>query len=129
MSKLEMNMKRVGYLIIILGAITASIVFWGTYGWITRAAYAIDEQAKVEIHKGHATQTAIKDLTTLIETVITNQKINRDEWVCDELDEEIPDLRKDVLDTFDQDEKIDIERTIEVKNKLWDSVDCNRFTH
>ena len=38
----------------VLVGVTAILTFWGTYGWITRAAYAIDEQQEVEIHENHA---------------------------------------------------------------------------
>jgi len=112
---------------VILGAIIAVVTFWGTYGWITRSAYAVDEQAEKTIHEGQATQASIDALTTMIGTVIENQQKNQDEWKCDEADEAVIDLQEEIEDTTSRRKILILEDDLKTINKIRDDLDCIRF--
>ena len=107
--------------------LAAVLAFWGSYGWITRQAYAIDEQAEVDTHKGQASQASIDALTTMIGSVIENQKKNQDEWKCDEAVESVIDLQIAISVARSQRETLTLEQ--ELKGVELDMIDwkCNRF--
>ena len=71
-----------------LGGATSCLVFWGTYGWVTKDVYAQD-------HENAPTPAQMATIQKSLDTIITAQKMNQDQWECDEMDEEIPELRKD----------------------------------
>jgi len=107
--------------------LAALFAFWGSYGWITRQAYAVDEQAEVEVHQGQASQASIDALTTMIGSVIENQQRNQDEWKCDEATESVIDLQIEITKARSQRETLTLEQ--ELKGVELDMIDwrCNRF--
>jgi len=109
-------------------AMSAILVFWSSYGWITIPVYALDKKVNIAAHKNQITQQSITDLTKIMETIAENQTINRDEWMCDELDEEIPELQKDYAAAVTKNDQIDIQRIIDKKEEVWGKLDCSKFT-
>ena len=102
-------------------ALTTILTFWGTYGWITRTVYAQD-------HKGVATSTQIANIEQLLVEIKHDQDLNRDQWECDEMDEEIPELQKELAEAESVSEQIDIDRDIEKQQERWGKLNCSQFT-
>ena len=106
-------------------AVVAILSAWGTYGWITRAAYAQDhEGASVEVQ-----QTAILKLLEsqkiALDLLQKGQDRNQDQWECDETDEELEELiEKESINGLSTKEKRDKVKAEEV----WVAKDCTRFT-
>jgi len=109
----------------IVAAIVIVLSAWGTYGWITRAAYARDhEGASVEVQ-----QTAILKLLEsqkiALDLLQKGQDRNQDQWECDETDEELEELiEKESINGLSTKEKRDKVKAEEV----WVAKDCTRFT-
>ena len=102
-------------------ALTTILTFWGTYGWITRTVYASD-------HLGVATSTQIANIEKLLVEIKKDQDLNRDQWECDEMDEEIPELQKERAEAITVGEQIDIDRDIEKQQERWSKLNCSQFT-
>ena len=107
--------------------LAAVLAFWGSYGWITREAYAVDEQKEETIHQGQATQSSIDALTAMVGVAIEQQEMNHTEWKCDEASEAIIDLQMDIEDEQDRRKKytLQVDMTAQVGNMAkWD---CGQF--
>lgn len=102
-------------------ALTTILVFWGTYGWITRAAYAEDE-------KKEATAEQMAVLISSLDNIDAKLDRNRDEWKCDEWAEELLDARLELAETDDQAEEIELDQHIEDLKIHRTERDCSRFT-
>ena len=107
--------------------VVACLALWGTHGWITRQAYAVDQIARQTVHEAMPSQQTMASILTALETITITQKRNRDEWVCKDIDEEILDLKKELAITFVTDERIDVDHKIKRKNDILDSLECSRF--
>jgi len=105
----------------LLVALTTVLTFWSTYGWITRTVYADD-------HKGVVSSAQIANIENLLLEIKHDQDLNRDQWECDEMDEEIPELKKELAEAVSVSEQIDIERDIEKQQERWVKLDCSQFT-
>lgn len=99
----------------IVGAVTAILVFWGDWGWIVRKEYH-------EEHIGHPTQAQI---TALQDTISENHR----HWICDELDEEIPELRVAITltDEADVDQKERLTHDLSKKQLKFNKLKCEEF--
>ena len=105
----------------LLVGITAILTFWSTYGWITRTAYATD-------HTNIPTTTELIEIKKLLVIISDKQDINQDQWECDEMDEEIPELQKELAEAETVSEQIDIKRDIAKQDERWIKLDCAQFT-
>ncbi len=112
-----------------LGALAVIFTFWDNYGWVVNKTYAIDKQFHTKIHLSQVSKASIVTLTDLVQTIADNQStaLSRDEWVCDRLDGEIPELQKDLQVANVSSDKIDIQRVITKKNEIWQKLDCSTF--
>jgi hypothetical protein len=124
--KPQSPVKAIGWTAGILTSITSIFVFWGTYGWITRAAYAEDEKKEVT----SVQMQSIADALARIENKqdATSEKVDRnyDDWKCDEWSEdeievllEKPDTE---LEVIKRDQKI---KELDTNKK---AKRCERFT-
>jgi len=109
----------------IVAAAVIMLTAWGTYGWITRTAYAQDhEGASVEVQ-----QTAILELLknqgTMLTALQAGQDKNQDQWECDETDEEL----KELLEKEDGTGLTSSEKRDKTKlEEVWKAKRCTRFT-
>jgi hypothetical protein len=104
-----MNKTQVTWVVGTIAALIAigsgAKTFWRDFGWITPAQAEVSHQAA---------EGAIKDF--------------RDEWKCDEYEEELRELRRELSRTDEgTDEYADLEHEIRrIENKM-DKTDCSRF--
>lgn len=84
---------------------------WDHVGWTTPAAHAADIQT-------------VKDERLLVRG---EMKEFRDEWKCDEYDEELLDLRKQLAVVTTDAERVNIEHEIEKLKQKMEKLDCSRF--
>jgi len=125
--------KRSTWVIFFTGAgsvvtsIVAVIFFWETYGWVTRSAYADDQEINSALHQGMPTEHTMQGIQKSLEDIIRVQKRNRDEWVCDETDEELLEQHKDLAAAITVDLRIDIQRDIQKNDFRWENLNCTRF--
>jgi len=104
------------------------LTFFGTYGWITRQAYAIDEQREVEIHENHADQNSIDELILEVKKARQEQKIYHDEWKCDEADESVIEIRVSMAEETDQRTKIILADNLKKTEEVRADLNCSQFT-
>lgn len=107
------------------GAATTVIAFgdtaWNRWGWITVQTYRAE-------HADVITAGQTQQIFDLLEDLKEGQDANRDQWECDELDEDIPDLQLKLLDESLADrERVKIHRELQKKQDRWDKLDCTRF--
>ena len=112
----------------VLAVITACLTFWGTYGWITRSAYAIDEQKEHAIHQDQASKSDISALITEIRTARQEQKLYHDEWKCDEADESVIDLRMAMAEESNQRRMIVLTDDLKKIEEVRVDLNCSQFT-
>lgn len=95
----------------VLGVVATMVGLWPTLGWITPNQYEADTTASQQ-----EILEAIGELKQL-------QTDTRDEWQCDELDEDLLKL----LHLQRDNDSIELQRDIEkIKNKM-EALDCSRF--
>lgn len=95
-----------------IAIISGSIALWPMLGWETPSAHAADIK---EIEADHVTAN---------EAVLDAIQLSRDEWKCDEYDEELLAL----LEKQDEgDNSVAVRREIEKIRKKMDSLKCSRF--
>lgn len=94
-----------------IAIVTGSIALWPVVGWQTPNAHANDI---VTIEAEHVVSQ---------EEVLDAIKLSRDEWKCDEYDEELLDLLLDQVENNSVENRRDIEK---IKNKM-EKLDCQRF--
>jgi len=110
------------------GAIGTIIVTWETYGWITRSAYADDQHTNKELHEAMPSQKTMADILTALGDINTSIIMNRDEWRCDEIYEEVPDIREKLLSSdLSVSDRIDLEHDLKIKDEIWDELKCSQF--
>ena len=127
----ESTTAKASLVVTVLGAITASLVFFDTYGWITRSAYAKDHEISIEDQLSQQTQILQSLSNTLViikndqEIIKAEQANNQDQWECDETDEELEEfLMKAEIEPLTAKEL----REQEKAEELWTALDCSRFT-
>jgi hypothetical protein len=113
--------KIVSSVTVVIAMLTALIVFWGNYGWITQDAYAAD-------HESVPTQQTMAGILTSLKNIEEAQVENQDQWECDEMDEEIPELQGRLGEAETSQEKIRLQRKLTKQNERWGKLDCSRFT-
>ena len=114
-----------------LGALAVIFTFWDNYGWVINKTYAVDKELHVTVHSNQASKESIVMLTALVQSIANNQSaaLSRDEWVCDRLDDEIPELQKDMQAANIASDRIDIQRTVTKKVEIWQKLDCSAFAN
>ncbi len=105
----------------VVAVVAASFTFFGTYGWITRMAYAAD-------HGDQPIAVQMVQIQKSLETIITSQQLIRSEWRCSEISGELPELELQKIAAMGDWERIKIEQRIENLKELWDDLGCSRFT-
>ena len=100
-----------GVFVSILTILSLSFGMWSRVGWTTPATHKADIDA------------IIAERVVSEENVIDAIKLSRDEWKCDEYDEELLDLLKEqaVTDTVELRHKIE-----KLRDKI-DKLNCQRF--
>ena len=111
----------------VLGTITAVIVFWETYGWITRSAYAADQKSHTVLIKAMPSQQTMNDILNKLKTINDSIKLNRDEWVCDKLGKETPELKKELAIAQTISDEIDLQTEIDRNDEVWIKLKCSNF--
>ena len=112
----------------ILGVVVAALGAWGTYGWITKQAYASDhegatiEEQQIAILK--SLENNAKALTLIQADIVKNQ----DQWECDETDEELEDIEFHLLEEATTAEKVQLRRAKVKLEEVWEAKKCTRFT-
>jgi hypothetical protein len=104
----------------VLAAITQGSAFWHDYGWITQKDYR-------EHHAGVVSTQQVGEIYDLLEGIKKGQEDNRDEWECDELDEEILTVELQLAEATTNTEKVTLRRQLEKMRERWDKIDCSRF--
>ena len=95
----------------VLGVVATMVGLWPTLGWITPNQYKAD------------TTASQKEILEAIGELKELQQDTRDEWQCDELDEDLLKL----LHLQADGDSIELQRDIEkIKNKMR-ALDCSRF--
>ena len=84
---------------------------WPAIGWVTPTQHAGD----------------IAKVNTQYEQAVGDVKEFRDEWKCDEYDEELLELRKDLDQARTNDERAEIEHEIEKLKRKMEKLNCSRF--
>jgi len=111
----------------VIGAIVAGLSAWGTYGWVTRDAYAKD-------HEGASVETQQIAILKALDVIQAGQKElraaqdrNQDQWECDETDEELKELldKKDKANGYLSPTDLRQESKLE---EVWLDKRCKRFT-
>ena len=97
----------------LIGSIVAiwATGIWSVVGWTTP-------------NQHNASIVAIHDQRTIVAGEL---KDFRDEWKCDEYDEELLDLREQLLDVTSDHERAAIEHEIEKLKEKMARIDCSRF--
>jgi hypothetical protein len=113
--------KIISSITIVVAMLTALIVFWGSYGWITQDAYAAD-------HESVPTQQTMAAIATSLKNIEEAQVENQDQWECDEMDEEIPELQSRLLEAETSQEQIRLQRKLTKQEERWGKLACSRFT-
>jgi hypothetical protein len=109
----------------LIGAMVAVLSAWGTYGWITREAYAQDHEGASVEQQQVAILKSLEAQTKALELLQKGQDRNQDQWECDETDEELEDiLNKEERAGLSSSEKRDKTKLEEV----WREKRCTRFT-
>lgn len=115
-----MNKAQITWALSIVGGLlalgTTGKTFWNDWGWITPATA---QQAHEEIERGHvASEEGLKQ----------GLQDFRDEWKCDEYDEELRSLKRQLARTEPgTDEYADLEYDIaRIENKM-SKINCSRF--
>ena len=78
----------------VLAAVATVFTFFGTYGWVTRAAYAQDQ-------KNIPSQTQMDSIEALLTDIHETQQENQARWECDEIDEELPEVQSELDEATD----------------------------
>ena len=106
------------------GAIGAA---WGQYGWVTNAAFYLHELSPD--HSDH--ETVSEDdflmLFGLLEEIRDKIDRNRDEWACDELDEDLLVLELRLAQSTTVQERVQIEHDLTTGRERWDALNCIDF--
>ncbi len=102
-------------------ALTAIMVFWSTYGWVTKTAYAAD--------LAHMpTKIQMANITDSLDIIIESQQRNQDQWECNGMDQKIPELREELAEADTLSEQIGLDRDIAKQEEKWKNLACSRFT-
>ena len=96
----------------VLAVVAATIGLWPQIGWTTPNAHAADVKQMI----------AARMVSE--EAVIDAIKESRDEWKCDEYEEELIDA---LHEQEDGDNSVELRRIIELIRKKMDKLDCSRF--
>ena len=112
----------------ILAAIIAGLTLWGSYGWVTRQAYAVDEQVEVAIHKDQASQASIDGLIILVQQGRTEAKSYHDEWRCDEADEAVIELSVSIDEATNNRTRIVLTNDLKKIEEVRSDLNCSQFT-
>jgi len=102
----------VGIVVSSLSAISLTIALWASVGWTTPAQHKADIDAMI------ATRMVSE------KNVIDAIKESRDEWKCDEYEEELIDA---LHEQEDGDNSVELRRLIEKIKKKMDTLNCDRF--
>ena len=113
--------KLVGTISGTLIGLAAIFTFWSDYGWVTRDAYAQDNE-------GRPTQAQMANIEQLLVEIKDEQVKNQTQWECDETDEEIPELEEDILGAENAREKIELTRDLDKLKEKWTNLNCAQFT-
>lgn len=110
----------------LLTAVVTVITFWDTYGWVTRAAYAKDEAQEPTSKQMSSIQMSLDSINSKLDR-------NRDEWKCDEWEEELivkrAQRRQAETDPNATDvDKIRLDVEVEDLEEHRKERDCSRFT-
>lgn len=84
---------------------------WPAIGWVTPSQHDSD----------------IATVNAQYEQAVGDVREFRDEWKCDEYDEELLDLRKDLEQARTDDERAEIEHEIEKLRRKMEELKCSRF--
>jgi hypothetical protein len=121
------NIGKIGAVGAILATITACLVFFDTYGWVTRVAYAAEHEISVQTQQ-KTIITSLEALTATLVIIKEEQSKNQDQWECDETDEELTDLGIELLEAETAMEEAPLLRQKAKLDEVWISKKCSRFT-
>jgi peptidoglycan hydrolase CwlO-like protein len=117
--------KNVMLLGAILTVVVGTLSAWGTYGWVTRTAYAQDHEGASVKTQQQAILKSLDALTLAVGVVREEQDKNQDQWECDETDEEL----KEYLNKADTTGLTSSEKREQTKlEEVWIDKRCTRFT-
>ena len=119
------SLKTLITVLTVLGLLGGALTAWGTYGWITRTAYAQDHEGASVKTQQQAIITSLDVLNKALVVLQEGQDRNQDQWECDETDEELEDLAEEEdergLSPTDKRQKTKLE-------EVWATKNCTRFT-
>jgi len=112
----------------ILGVVTAALTAWGTYGWVTKDVYAQDHAQGTIEEELHRQEEDNEKQLALLNKILTAQAVNRDQWECDETDEELEEVEIELLNELSPVELVPLVRQKAKLTEVWDKLNCSRFT-
>ena len=105
----------------VLAAIATALTFFGSYGWVTRTAYAQD-------HGDQPITVQMQQIQQSLDTILTAQTSLRSEWKCTEIANELPELELEKLTPDNDMDRIRMQQRIDNLKELWRDLECSRFT-
>jgi hypothetical protein len=112
----------------LLGVVTAALTAWGTYGWVTKEAYAAEhEGASIKVQQA-AILESLEALTATLVIIKEEQSKNQDQWECDETDEELKDIGISLAGELSTIERVEFSREKDKLDDVWEAKRCTRFT-
>jgi len=112
----------------ILGVITAALTAWGTYGWVTRQAYAKDHEEGTVKEQQAIIIKALEQNAKALEVIQVEIVKNQDQWECDETDEELKEIGIQLAGDLSVIDRVEITRERDKLNDVWKDKRCTRFT-
>ena len=111
----------------VAGAILTIVAFWAQLGWILKPAYAQDHEGIND----HDTLIEIQKLLGAIQAeniaIRREQTTYNNQWECDELDEEIPELNTIKKEAKTNEELSEAEHDVDKANDRWNALKCSEF--